>query len=133
MKHFLVFPLLILLALTVSARAADSSSAEEDKRPNILFCFSDDWGRYASIHRDPDRPGLNDVIETPALDAIGRRGVVFQNAFVSAPSCKPCRASRFDRDAVLPLWQQRLSAQPGIRQGGRPLQKPARFFGVARP
>ena len=64
-----------------------------DERPNILFCFSDDWGRYASVYRDPDRPGLNDVIETPALDKIGRSGVVFNNAFVSAPSCKPCRAS----------------------------------------
>lgn len=63
------------------------------ERPNILFCFSDDWGRYASIYRDKDRPGLNDVIETPALDRIGRRGVVFNNAFVPAPTCKPCRAS----------------------------------------
>jgi uncharacterized sulfatase len=62
-------------------------------RPNILFCFSDDWGRYASIYRNPDRPGLNDVIETPTLDAIGRSGVVFNNAFVNAPTCKPCRAS----------------------------------------
>ncbi len=62
-------------------------------RPNILFCFSDDWGRYASIYREAGRPGLNDVIHTPALDKIGRSGVVFKHAFVSAPSCKPCRAS----------------------------------------
>ena len=62
-------------------------------RPNILFCFSDDWGRYASIYQDPERPGLNDVIDTPALDAIGRDGVVFENAFVPAPTCKPCRAA----------------------------------------
>lgn len=68
-------------------------SASADERPNVLFCFSDDWGRYASIYRDPARPGLNDVINTPALDAIGRSGVVFNNAFVSAPSCTPCRAS----------------------------------------
>lgn len=85
MKHFLGSSILIVLALTMSASAAD--------RPNILFCFSDDWGRYASIYQNPDRPGLNDVIETPALDAIGRSGVVFRNAFVSAPSCRPCRAS----------------------------------------
>jgi len=76
---------LVGLALSLPVSAGD--------RPNILFCFSDDWGRYASIYRDPSRPGWNDVIETPALDAIGRSGVVFQNAFVSAPSCKPCRAS----------------------------------------
>jgi len=64
-----------------------------DERPNVLFCFADDWGRYASIYRDPARPGLNDVIHTPALDAIGRHGVVFENAFVSAPSCTPSRAA----------------------------------------
>ena len=73
------------LATTMSARA--------DERPNVLFCFSDDWGRYASIYRDPARPGMNDVIDTPALDSIGRSGVVFNNAFVSAPSCTPSRAA----------------------------------------
>lgn len=80
-----VLTLFLVLATTWSALAA--------KRPNILFCFSDDWGRYASIYRNPARPGFNDVIQTPALDAIGRSGVVFNNAFVSAPSCTPCRAS----------------------------------------
>ena len=64
-----------------------------DERPNVLFCFSVDWGRYASIYRDSERPGLSDVINTPALDAIGERGVVFDNAFVSAPSCTPSRAA----------------------------------------
>ena len=76
---------LIGLSLTVSAIAGD--------RPNVLFCFSDDWGRYASVYRDPAKPGMNDIIDTPALDDIGRRGVVFNNAFVSAPSCTPSRAA----------------------------------------
>lgn len=70
-----------------------SMSALADERPNVLFCFSDDWGRYAGIYRDPEKPGLNDVIDTPALDAVGRSGVVFNNAFVSAPSCTPSRAA----------------------------------------
>jgi N-sulfoglucosamine sulfohydrolase len=85
MRNLFVSSLLLVLALMNSASA--------DQRPNILFCFSDDWGRYASIYRDPEQPGLNDVIDTPTLDAIGRSGVVFNNAFVPAPSCKPCRAS----------------------------------------
>ncbi|MBC8325097.1 MAG: sulfatase-like hydrolase/transferase [Verrucomicrobia subdivision 3 bacterium] len=68
-------------------------TALADQRPNVLFCFSDDWGRYASIYRDEARPGMNDVIHTPTLDAIGRSGVVFNNAFVSAPSCTPSRAA----------------------------------------
>jgi uncharacterized sulfatase len=69
------------------------ASVQADDRPNVLFCFSDDWGRYASIYRDPAKPGMNNVIETPALDKIGHRGVVFNNAFVSAPSCTPSRAA----------------------------------------
>ena len=73
-----------------------------DQRPNILFCFADDWGRYASIYQNPSQPGMCDVINTPTLDEIGRSGVVFQNAFVSAPSCTPCRAS-VSRYAILPL------------------------------
>ena len=81
----LLISTLIGLSLTASAMAGE--------RPNVLFCFSDDWGRYASIYQDPERPGLNDVIDTPALDAIGRSGVVFNNAFVSAPSCTPSRAA----------------------------------------
>ena len=83
-RSFLL-PTWIALALTMNAPA--------EQRPNVLFCFSDDWGRYASIYRDPARPSLNDVINTPALDAIGRSGVVFNNAFVSAPSCTPSRAA----------------------------------------
>ena len=85
MTRRLLFTLLLSVATSWSANAA--------KRPNILFCFADDWGRYASIYQDPERPGFNDVIKTPALDAIGRSGVVFNNAFVSAPSCAPCRAA----------------------------------------
>lgn len=79
---------IVALGLVVVASALCAA-----ERPNILFCFADDWGRYASVYRDPERPGLNDVIKTPVLDRIGREGVVFNNAFVSAPTCKPCRAS----------------------------------------
>lgn len=65
----------------------------ENRRPNILFFFADDWGRYASIYADKDKPSLNDVISTPNIDRIGREGVVFENAFVPVASCSPCRAS----------------------------------------
>lgn len=83
----------LIHVFTITITTLVGSAHAGDSRPNILFCFSDDWGRYASIYRDPERPGLNDIIETPTLDRIGRDGVVFNNAFVSAPSCKPCRAS----------------------------------------
>ena len=54
MTRIALMSTVISLTMTMSVLA--------DERPNVLFCFSDDWGRYASIYRDPDRPGLNDVI-----------------------------------------------------------------------
>lgn len=87
------FQLSLLVGISLVTCALEVNRAKAGERPNILFCFSDDWGRYASIYRDPARPGMNDVITTPALDAIGRSGVVFNNAFVSAPSCTPSRAA----------------------------------------
>jgi N-sulfoglucosamine sulfohydrolase len=63
-------------------------------RPNILFCFADDWGRYASIYAKLEKqPSLNQVVNTPNIDRIAREGVLFRHAFVNAPSCTPSRSS----------------------------------------
>ena len=56
-------------------------------RPNILFCIADDWGwPHAGAYGDP-------VVKTPTFDRLAREGVLFENAFVTAPSCTPCRNS----------------------------------------
>ncbi len=78
--------LILLFVLARIAAAAD--------RPNILFVFADDWGRYASCYKGIDgRLTINDVIQTPNVDRVAREGVLFRNAFVNAPSCTPCRSS----------------------------------------
>ncbi len=69
--------LVVLMSYDVSA----------EQRPNILFCIADDWGwPHAGAYGDP-------VVKTPAFDRIAREGVLFENAFVTAPSCTPCRNS----------------------------------------
>ena len=79
---------MILLALAASAFAADT------KRPNILFAFADDWGRYASAYAAIDGPGtMNDHIHTPSFDRLAKEGVLVRRAYVSAPSCTPCRSA----------------------------------------
>lgn len=56
-------------------------------RPNILFCMADDWSwPHAGAYGDQ-------VVKTPAFDRLAREGVLFENAFVTSPSCTPCRNS----------------------------------------
>ena len=65
-----------------------------DKRPNILFAFADDWGRYASAYRQIEGDNTpNALLDTPNFDRIAHEGALFTNAFVPAPSCTPCRSS----------------------------------------
>ena len=84
------------IILTSLCLAGGSLIAAETNvaRPNIVFCFADDWGRYASIYTNVEtRPSINQVISTPNIDRMAREGVLFKNAFVTAPSCTPCRSS----------------------------------------
>lgn len=56
-----------------------------NKRPNILFCIADDWGwPHAGAYGDA-------VVKTPTFDRLASQGVLFENAFVSSPSCTPSR------------------------------------------
>lgn len=62
-------------------------AVEKQQVPNILFVLSDDqgWphaGAYGAAW-----------VETPAFDALAKEGVLFENAFVSAPSSAPSRFS----------------------------------------
>ena len=79
------------------ARLTAAETAASASRPNILFCMADDWSwPHAGAYGDP-------VVRTPAFDRLSREGVLFENAFVTAPSCTPCR------NAVLTgQWHWRL-------------------------
>lgn len=75
------------IAATAAASSLRMEAATPKSRPNILFAFADDWSYpHASIDGDP-------VVKTPVFDRICREGVQFRNAYVTAPSCTPSRAS----------------------------------------
>ena len=68
--------------------------AQGQEHPNVLIAFADDWGRFASAYQDQGPySGLNRLLSTPTFDRVAQKGVLFQNAFVTAPSCTPCRSS----------------------------------------
>ena len=91
MKYLL--PLTLAVLLFPVSRLATAQQTTAPVKPNILFFFADDWGRYASIYADSQQPSINDIVKTPNIDRIGREGVVFTNAFVQVSSCTPSRAS----------------------------------------
>lgn len=58
-----------------------------DSRPNILLVFTDQQTASAMSCAG------NRWVETPAMDALARRGVRFVNSYCAAPVCGPSRAA----------------------------------------
>jgi N-sulfoglucosamine sulfohydrolase len=117
--------LVALAGVNVSSYAA---AVPPNKRPNIVFCFADDWGRYANCYAAQDaRPTINPLLKTPNLDRVAREGVLFRNAFVTSPSCTPCRSSllsgqyffRTGRGAILlgAEWDPAIPSYPLLLRG----------------
>lgn len=93
-----------------------------DQRPNIVFAFADDWGRYASAYAQLEPGGPGDIVSTPNFDRVVQNGVLFTQAYVNAPSCTPCRSSllsgqyfwRTGRGAILQgaIWDTQIPSYP---------------------
>jgi len=85
--HRLVAAVAFLAAVAGPLVTGAAGPAAPGPRPNILFCIADDWGwPDAGAYGDP-------VVKTPGFDRVAREGVLFQNAFVTSPSCTPSRNS----------------------------------------
>lgn len=74
-------------ALIGAALVSGACRGRRRRPPNILVCVSDD---QSYPHASAYGAGF---VRTPAFDRVAREGVLFRNAFVSAPSCAPSRAS----------------------------------------
>lgn len=77
----------LFFTLSLFVFLAISCGEIENKRPNVIFVFADQWrvqdvGYYG-----------NDVVKTPAIDKLSEESVVFANAVSGCPVCCPYRAS----------------------------------------
>ena len=78
--------LTLLFGLLLTMGCGPESKTKEIK-PNILILMSDNhsWN-HLGCYGDP-------VIKTPNIDKLSDQGIRFTNAYCSAPSCSPARAS----------------------------------------
>ena len=77
------------LGITALAASSTYLKANESsgKLPNIILCMADDWGwPYSPLYGDK-------IVKTPTFAGIAANGILFTNAFVTAPSCTPSRNS----------------------------------------
>tara|TARA_B110000305_G_C19448289_1_gene646152 strand:+ start:92 stop:1621 length:1530 start_codon:yes stop_codon:yes gene_type:complete len=64
-----------------------TSIKTQTKKPNILLLMSDNQSaEHLGCYGDTS-------IKTPYIDKLAKNGLIFNNAFCSAPSCSPARAS----------------------------------------
>lgn len=83
-----IIPLLTAAAFGMAAQAA------ENKRLNIIHIMADDLG-----WRDLSCYG-SETFETPNLDALAKRGMLFSNAYSASPLCSPTRAATLTGQTV---------------------------------
>ena len=83
------------------------------KNPNFLFIITDQHrADHLACYGNP-------VVRTPNIDSLARRGVAFDEFYVSCPICMPNRAT---------ILTGRTPSANGVRQNGIPLSLDAVTF-----
>jgi arylsulfatase A-like enzyme len=81
--------LFALLVLHPQSRA-DEEPGSTRPRPNFILILADDLGWQDVKCYDIDEPS---PMETPHIDALAKRGVLFREAYSPAPTCTPSRCA----------------------------------------
>ncbi len=73
-------------AVSASAFLSQPAFAQSDERPNILWITSEDNGPHLGCYGDT-------YADTPIIDGLAKRGVIYLNAWSTAPVCAPARTT----------------------------------------
>ena len=124
--------LLVVLSLITLVAA----HAERPAKPNVLLLLTDDLGWQDVKCYDIDEPS---PVETPYLDALAKKGVLFWQAYSPAPTCAPSRCAIMS--GTHPARAQKthvVGGAPPNARGGRMMdpwysgRMPADTFTLAR-
>lgn len=83
MRKYASLSLFIVIVCLISIGCAE----QVGKKPNVVFILVDDLG-----YKDLGYAG-SDFYETPAIDGLASKGVVFKRAYAACAVCSPTRAS----------------------------------------
>lgn len=108
MKKYFAFALLFA-ALSCKNTPQNIKEDSPEKRPNILLIVVDDQG-YADFepfeNSDP-------AIETPNMSRLGNSGMIFTQAYTTAPVCSPSRAGILTGKNQI-RWDKNAGWGPGL-------------------
>jgi len=95
-------------------------------QPNVIVLMTDDMGQHISPY------GI-DTVDSPNCERLAAEGVLFENAFGTAPQCRPSRASCFTgrfphQNGVMGLTSSRT--RKGTQRRGRRRLNGARPYGL---
>ena len=76
----------ITAAVTASPLLTRSAPASAPPQPNILWITSEDNGPHLGCYGD-------DYADTPNIDSIAKKGMIFEKAWSNAPVCAPARTT----------------------------------------
>lgn len=90
MKNTFFLKIILLLVLSIQI-----SWAQKSKKPNIIVFYTDDqgWADTSVPMLEGDENSHSDFYETPNLERMADRGLVFSQAYSAAPVCTPSRTS----------------------------------------
>jgi arylsulfatase A-like enzyme len=77
----------LIFSLVVAAMTTSSLCAA-DRPPNIVFILADDLG-----WSDTTLYGQTELYQTPNLERLAARGMIFDRAYTASPLCSPTRSS----------------------------------------
>lgn len=80
----------VATALVLTAVVAATPTHAQRPKPNVVLILADDLGWQDVKCYDIDEPSPS---ETPNIDALAKRGVMFWQAYSPAPTCAPSRCA----------------------------------------
>ncbi|MEM7474649.1 MAG: sulfatase-like hydrolase/transferase [Planctomycetota bacterium] len=108
-----------ILALAFLFLLASMSKAQQ---PNILWINAEDMSPHLGCYAHPDA-------HTPIIDAIAKQGIVYDNAFATAPICSPSRSCLATGLYATSLGTQHLRCEVEVPERVVPLAKRLRKLG----